>query len=215
MKHDLLLAISSQLQVIVGWRDILIIESILLDNTMHMTVNFKCKTSSLFRRLHIYVSVKAKKYELNSTKLWLQASAVFDCIAACLFLSQKWKDSWIYLPESAKVKRATWFSQNDISAWSTTRFVLMHAHTLPPFCLCSRLENYVTAVWRGYWRKTFSWQKPLPGSLASFFSPLFFPCILSRDSATPACVIFHQTFHLGSTAHLQRREKPYIILLPL
>lgn len=143
---------------------------------------------------------KANRYELKAAKLY---EYWFDCIAARLFLSQKWKDSWIYLPQSAKVKRATWFSQNDISAWSSARFVPTHALTCAPSVLVVlKTQNYVTAVWRGYRRKTFSWQKP-PACFSCL--PLF--CILSGDRATPACVIFHQTFHLGSTAHLQRRKK--------
>ncbi len=81
---------------------------------------------SLGVRWHIDVSLNANRYELKASKLYV--SAVFDCIAARLFLSEKWKDSWIYLPESTKVKRATWFSQNDISAWSSARFVPMRAH---------------------------------------------------------------------------------------
>lgn len=162
----------------------------------------------LYPCLGVSISIKAKKYELNSTKLWLHASALFDCIAACLFLSQKWKDSWIYLPESAKGQTCHLvFSEWHISVKHHS--LCSDARTYTPSVLLV-LENYVTAVWRGYRRKMFSWQKPLPGSLASFFffltPPLF--CILSGDSATPACVIFHQTFHLGSTAHLQRREKP-------
>lgn len=43
-----------------------------------------------------------------------------------------------------------------------------HTYT-PSVLVVLKTQNYLTAVWRVYRRKTFSWQKPLPASLASLF----------------------------------------------
>lgn len=78
-------------------------------------------------------------------------------------------------------------------------FWCTHIRSLHSACT-QDFENYVTAVWRGYSRKTFSWQKLLPGSLASFFYPATVLHLKWRQC--DSCVLFFIKHFISAPRHI-------------